>query len=300
MTAFLSTLGGKLAERWLALVVLPGLLYLTAVTVAVTLGQRHWSNTAVLRDELNTVAAEPALRGTGTVVLVLLAVLAGSAAAGLVAQALGIGLERLWLTDSSVLSALTNRRVQRWTTADQDFRVALVAAGKAEIAKAPEAKGLTAWAGELNAARNRISLAAPTHPFWLGDRVGAVDTRTFETYQLDLVSAWPRLWLVVPDAARAELGTARTALSAAARLGAWGVGYVVVGIWWWPAIVVGAVVAVTAWWRGRVAGQALADLLESTVDLYGRQLADALGVDCPGPLTPEIGAEITRTLRKRT
>lgn len=256
--------------------------------------------TAALRDQLNTIAAEPALRSTGTVVLALIAVLAGAAGAGLIAQALGGGLERLWLTDSRVLGALTSRRTRQWTTADEDFRAALVAAGKAKIADSEDAKALATRAVELNAARNRIALVTPSHPFWLGDRIGAVDARAIDTYELDLVSAWPRLWLVVPDATRTELAAARMALSSATRVGAWGLGYVVVGIWWWPAAVAGVVAIGTAWWRGRTAGQALAELLESTVDLYGRQLADALGIACLGPLTREVGDEITRTLRKRT
>jgi hypothetical protein len=164
VTAFLSALGGKLAERWLALLVLPGLLFLTAVAVAATLGQRGWSDVAALRDQLNTIAAEPALRSTGTVVLVLIAVLAGAAGAGLIAQALGGGWERLWLTDSRVFSTLTSRRTRRWTTADENFRAALVAAGKAKIADSKDAKALATRAAELNAARNRIALATPWTP----------------------------------------------------------------------------------------------------------------------------------------
>lgn len=34
MNAFLGELGKKLAERWLTLLVLPGLLYITVITVA--------------------------------------------------------------------------------------------------------------------------------------------------------------------------------------------------------------------------------------------------------------------------
>jgi hypothetical protein len=42
----------------------------------------------------------------------------------------------------------------------------------------------------------------------------------------------------------------------------------------------------------------LADLAESALDLYGVELATKLGFACAAGLTPEIGLEITRMLRK--
>ncbi|MER5827584.1 hypothetical protein ABT086_36425, partial [Streptomyces mirabilis] len=50
--------------------------------------------------------------------------------------------------------------------------------------------------------------------------------------------------------------------------------------------------------RGRSAMDAFAELVESAVDLHGRDLALALGVDCPGRLDRETGLEITALLRK--
>ena len=41
MTSFYSELGGKLAEKWLALLVLPGLLLASTATVAFALGHSH-------------------------------------------------------------------------------------------------------------------------------------------------------------------------------------------------------------------------------------------------------------------
>ncbi|MEV7373368.1 hypothetical protein AB0O51_21170 [Streptomyces sp. NPDC090301] len=56
----------------------------------------------------------------------------------------------------------------------------------------------------LNDARNQIALTRPARPTWMGDRLIAADARGHRTYRIDLVSAWPRLWLLLPDTAHAE------------------------------------------------------------------------------------------------
>ncbi|MFE9610765.1 hypothetical protein [Streptomyces sp. NPDC006012] len=296
MTRFLEALGGKLAERWLALLLGPSVLLMGVIAAGVSLGHRRWHDTGLLLDRLDRLSAQPALRTGGTLVLVLAGVLVVSTGLGLAVTALGAVVERLWLGDRP--RRLTARRRRRWDAAQERFDRALVAAARAE--RTPEAAAAAARARELNALRNRISLAPPARPFWLGDRIAAVDTRVWDSYRLDLTSAWPRLWLTLPEDVRAEIGTARGSLAAATRLLAWSVGYLAVGLVWWPSAVVGVVTAVTAWWRARAAGAAFAELAESAVDLHGRGLAESLGIPCAGPLTEDVGAEITTLLRKRT
>ncbi|MFB7496640.1 hypothetical protein ACFC09_18460 [Streptomyces sp. NPDC056161] len=296
MTRFLEALGGRLAERWLALLLGPSVLLMGAIAAGVTLGQRRWHDMGLLLDRLDGLAAQPALRTGGTLVLLLAGVLVVSAGLGLAVTALGAVVERLWLGDRP--RRLTARRRRRWDAAQERFDRALVAAARAE--RTPGAAAAAARARDLNALRNRISLARPARPFWLGDRIAAVDTRVWDSYRLDLTSAWPRLWLTLPEDVRTELGTARAGLAAATRLLAWALGYLVVGLVWWPSAVVGAVTAVTAWWRARTAGAAFAELAESAVDLHGRGLAESLGIPCAGMLTEDVGAEITTLLRKRT
>ncbi|TQS46839.1 hypothetical protein [Cryptosporangium phraense] len=288
MTKFLEALGGKLAERWLTLLVLPSLPLTAAAAAGLVLGHRHWHDVGRLIDRLNHLASEPAFRTTSVLVLVLAGVLVASAGLGLAASALGVVVERLWLADRPRWSV--RRRRRRWDAAEEKFTAALLAAARG-------GEG-TARAQELNARRNRISVAPPTRAFWLGDRIAAVDARVWSIYRLDLGSAWPRLWLALPSDVRAEVTTARTALTAAFRLVAWAVGYLLVGVVWWPSAVVGLATAATAWYRARVAGEAFAELTESVVDLYGRQLAELLGVECEGPLTAEVGERITSALRK--
>ncbi|MDI2130512.1 hypothetical protein [Yinghuangia seranimata] len=296
MTGFLEALGGKLAERWLALLLGPSVLLMSATAAGMTLGHTHWHDLGLLLTRLDGLSAKPALGSTGTVVVVLAGLLAASAGLGLAATALGAAVERLWLATRP--RWLAERRRRRWNDAHERFNHALLEAARAE--GTPEAKAAAARARELNSRRNRISLAPPAHPFWLGDRITAVDTRVWVTYRLDLASAWPRLWLTLPEDVRAEIGAARTRLAAATRMVAWAVGYLVVGAMWWPSAVAGAATAATAWHQARIAGAAFAELAESAVDLYGRGLAETLGISCGGTLTEDIGAEITTLLRKQT
>ncbi|MDF3291848.1 hypothetical protein [Streptomyces silvisoli] len=295
MTKILEVLGGKLAERWLALMLVPSVLLMTVAAAGDTLGHRRWHDIGLLLTRLDRLSTEPALRSTGTLILVLAGLLAASAGLGLAATALGAAVERLWLATRPRF--LTDRRRRRWDEAHAKFNRALVEAAKAE--RTPEASAAAARARELNARRNRISPAPPTHPFWLGDRIAAVDTRVWETYRLDLASAWPRLWLTLPEDVRAEISTARAKLAAQTRLVAWAVGYLAVGAVWWPSAVLGVVTAATAWRRARVAALAFAELAESAVDLHGRRLAESLGILCERTLTEDIGAEITTLLRKQ-
>ncbi|MGW4347646.1 hypothetical protein ACWEL8_21585 [Streptomyces sp. NPDC004690] len=300
MNAFLNTLGGKLAERWLALLAVPGLIYLMTAAVAVTLGRRHWHDPGRLRARLDALSGAPGAHSPGTVVLAALAVLAGAAATGAAVQAVGTWLEKAWLTAprGPVTTWLTRRRLRRWQAADSAYRTALVAAGRATIAGAGDADRLTGEAERLHAARDRVALAAPRHPFWTGDRVTAPERRVWRAYRLDLTAAWPHLWLLAPDGARAELTAARAAFTSAARLLAWSAAYLTLGAWWWPAAVIGLLTAVTAVGRGRDAAESFADLTEALADLHTKPLAETLGVPCESGLTREVGAALTRALSK--
>lgn len=52
---------------------------------------------------------------------------------------------------------------------------------------------------------------------------------------------WPRIWLLVNDTTASAVGDANTRYRAAAETTAWGVLYAVLGIFWWPAAIAGAV-----------------------------------------------------------
>jgi hypothetical protein len=301
MSAFLTELGRKIAERWVSLLVLPGMLFVAAATAGSIVGQAGWYDFALLRRQLVLPAADPALRTPTAAVLIVAAVLACSAVAGLTAQLLGRIVERIWLGEwprfvrwlGRPLIALRRRRWNRAALRHQEaleLKARLISAG-ADTAELPDTAA-------LNAVRNRIALTSPRRPTWIGDRVLAVDARVHTAYDLDLASAWPRLWLILPDAARTELSTARQRFDDAARFAGWGLLYVVLAIVWWPAAVVGAITVASAAVRGRAAIETYTELVESAVDLHGRALAASLDIPCDDGLTKEVGFAVTGRLRK--
>ncbi|MFE0647074.1 hypothetical protein ACFVZH_00600 [Streptomyces sp. NPDC059534] len=325
MTAFLTTLGGKLADTWLSLLVLPGLLYLAVASAGSVLGHRHATDRGRLVERIDRLAELPTAHSPGSVVLIATLVLVASAGVSRLAAALGGGVERLWLGDwpgplRPAGRALTRRRVRRWGAADARYRQALTArvlrvtAAAAGDARPDAAGELPSRAHSadghgddgdpadvtvaLNARRNLIALTRPARPTWMGDRLLSVDARVHRAYRLDLTTAWPRLWLLLPDTAHGEIRSARAALTAAARRAGWGALYVLPALWWWPAALVVAVVWSSAWRQGRLAVHEFAELVESAVDLHGRDLATALGIPCEDRLTEAEGLEITRALRK--
>ncbi|MEU5141707.1 hypothetical protein [Streptomyces sp. NPDC021139] len=301
-SGFLSALGGRIAERWLAALALPGLLFLSVLTTAMVLGHEHWSDLERLRSWLDTTAESPASRSAGTVVLVAAGVLAGAAVAGAAAQSLGTGVELLWCAEpyGPVLRYLADRRSRRWRAADATFRTALVAAGRARIEGADDADRLADIAERRYADRDRIGATAPRHPFGTGDRLAAPAQRLWRAHRLDLAAAWPHLWLLASDGTRAELQAARVRLTASARLCAWGAGYLVLALWWWPAAVAGVVAVAAGVRRGRAAADAFAELTEALADLHVRDLATALGIEHEGVDDRVLGEHLTRLLRKET
>jgi len=215
-----------------------------------------------------------------------------AAGAGLLARGLAVAIQAVWLggwppPDRWPALRLVERRRARWIPLNDRYATLVLARGR-DPEPAPEA-------GAIGVARNRIALAEPSRATWMGDRIAAVDVRVYSQYHLDLVTVWPRLWLLLPDAVRTELRAAHGRFQDATGTAAWGLMYTVVGLWWWPAALLGTVLAVVAWRRGRVATGGLADLIEATVDLFHRDLGAALGVP---PESTDPGDEMTRRLSK--
>lgn len=294
MDVFLAEVGRRVAEKWLSLLTLPGLLLVTAATVGHTLGHRGWADIGELVDTGRRHAADLSRAGALTTVLVAVTMVLLATGAGLAATAGGHAVRRLWLAEGQypLGGFLIGRRRARWRTAHEAY------AARSEAADRQDARAL----GELDrlaALRNRICLAEPSRPTWIGDRLAAMDTRVHSAYALDLGTAWPRLWLTVPEETRAEVRLAATAFDTTARLAGWGLMYVLLGLSWWPAAVGGVAVWFTAWRRGRAAVAVYADLVESVVDLHAHPLAQALGfTDEPGPMTSDLGAVVTSAIRK--
>lgn len=330
MTSFLSALGAKLAEKWVSLLLLPGLLFVSLCAVGAQLGHAHAWDVTRLVGHLNALADEPAAGMPGTVALTAVLVLAASTGAGLLAAAMAAWVERAWLGNWPWLLTLsfgermTQRRVRRWEAADRRFReerlrlvredqeaeqqvtilLDALGLGPTDPGGGPEAApdhSLTGGIAKVAAryeTRNRIALTRPIHPTWMGDRMAAAESRIRRAYALDLPTVWPRLWLLLPEAPRLDLHSARADLAAAGRRAAWGVLCLVLAVWWWPAVVAALVTGGSAWRQGRQAVDAFAVLVESAVDVHGRELVRALGADVEAELSRKSGAQVTRIVRK--
>ena len=128
----------------------------------------------------------------------------------------------------------------------------------------------------------RPELVMPTR---LGNLLRAHETRPADSYGLDPVQLWTRLWLLLPDAATREITAARSRLDAAAVAWVWAL---LCGLWvflaWWTL----PLAIVAAWFCYRSIliprGDAYGALVEAAFDLYRCRLYEA--ARWPLPETP--------------
>jgi hypothetical protein len=291
MNGVLAELGRRLAERLMALLVLPGLLYVGSLLAAASLGGVRLDGTGrAVRRAVTPITGAVGSRSAASglsVALLLTGLLLAAGAAGLAAQAAGALVDRVWTGPwprwaQRLAGPWTARRIRAWDAADE-----------------LRADAVGAELDALTARRNRIGLERPCHPTWMADRMRAADSRIWHEYGLDLAVSWARLWLVLPDTSRTAVQSARDRQAGTMLLAGWAVLYTLLGALWWPAALLGLAVGLTAWRRARVAVDALAELVEAVVDVHGPDLAGALGVPVPGQrLVPPVGHVLVERFRK--
>jgi hypothetical protein len=297
VTGFLTELGKKLAERWLSLLVLPGALFLAVTAVALWLGHRHALDAGLLIREVTAVAKTPVAATAGGQVVLVVAVLAGSAAIGVLVRGLCALAERLvlgtgwggWPGPAGRLAeALVRRRRSAWDSA----RTALDEARSASRDPDPAVRPAAAVVHRARRALAKIAMERPERPTWSGDRIQAAAIRLDRDHHVDLVLTWPHLWLILPSAVRDEITAARGAITRAVALGTWAAPYTILIFWWWPAVLIVAVLAVASMVRTRIAVENYAQLIEATARLHVVDLARQLGLDHDGPATPQLGDQL--------
>jgi hypothetical protein len=299
VTGFLGGFGGQvgkdLAARWLGLLALPGALYLAAAITAITLRQQHALDVPRLVHQITAWAHDPAAGTVGGQIVLLVAVLAMSVAAGLIARALGAAIERLvlaadWVSWPRPLRALVQRQIHarqhRWDELHSTYSTQLNEAGRAKALNRevdPQARHATLRA------RNAIAAEKPDRPTWSGDRIQGVSVRLLRDHRLNLALLWPYLWLILPDEERAEITAARTGMTRGSELGAWAVLCLPLVYWWWPAAMIAALLGLTARSHTRAATDGYARMVEAAVRLRARDLAQQLGLTDDGPLPADAG-----------
>ena len=299
MSGFLAEVGKKLADRWLDLLVLQGVLWVAALVAALRLGQEHPFDVGRLSSWLEGQAAHPSSHSLVTVLLAAVGLLAAAAAIGLAASALGGILQRAWVLPGwrRPLTWVVRARQRRWDSAAAKLRKAIaVAANPAAHHQDPARAAARVRAAEQR--RRALGVSRPERPTRIADHFHTTAIRIRTAYGLDLDLVWPRLWTVLPETLRTDLTAAQDAYTASARLTAWGLLYALLGVAWWPAIVLGATVVAAGWRQARAAAPVLTDLIETATDLFTVDLAAKLGIPATTPLTPMTGQAITGVLSK--
>jgi hypothetical protein len=292
VSTFLAAAGAKLADRWLQILLLPGLLWIGTLTAGLQLGQGHAFAVGRVTAWIDALALRPAAHAPGTVVLAAAGILLSCTGVGLLASGLGGLVERMWALpgDMPPASWLVRARRWRWDAATIELKNAIRTA--AQDAGADPARAAVRVRA-CRRRRDRLGPARPSRPTWIAERFERTAVRTAAVNGLeDLGTLWPRLWSVLPGDLRADVLTARAAYGAAARLAAWGVLYGVLTVVWWPAALIGSAVLIVAGVRGRTTADSLAHLVETATDLHLPDLAERLGTRSPAEAR-DLGRTIT-------
>ncbi|RLK59048.1 hypothetical protein [Actinokineospora cianjurensis] len=272
MTALLGEVTKRLPDRWLVGTLLPGLLWLAVLAIAVRQGHGHPFDPGAVTGTARAIGT--LVRDRPTEALAWGGFAVGAAMlTSLAARGLGGAVRSLWWGRWRGPLALPGRLITRLRA--HRARRALERAGS----RLPE----------------RYLPALPT---WIGDRLRLVDVRVDAQYGLVLALVWPRLWHRLDADTRVVVAQARGRLDLAATLVGWGVLYLAPVWFWWPSSIIALGVGVVGWRRGRVAAEVFGAAVESTVDLGHLGLAEALGHDVAGGLTPRVADAVNDQLHK--
>ncbi|WP_058043070.1 hypothetical protein [Streptomyces roseifaciens] len=269
MGGFLTHLADKLAEKWLSLLVMPGLLFLATASCARVLPHSdpfdHQPVVTALRH------LRPSLHDPALVALALAGLLLAAAGVGLAARCLATLVQQVWAGP--------------WPSWTGPLDRALTRRRRSRAERSPEPPAVTRY--------------LPARPTWIADRLRLVDDRVHAEYGLRIALLWPRLWLALTPEQRAPIEAARVAFADAAALTAWGLLYLPLGLAWWPAALIGLVAVGAGIHRGRCGAASFTDLTEASVDVNQQLIADLFGRTLQdGRITPDDGARINDQLNK--
>ena len=255
-------LESRIPDRWFLRRLLPSAVFVAVAFVGGRLGQSRWNAAGLAKQQVARYlgASAGASYTAAAVVLYAVAVAAGAFAVPVAARAvstLAAGAWPWWLTP--VGDRVLRLRAERWRTPEKIRESALLA----------RAGGHTMRAARLDARAATAEPDRPQTPTWSGDRLRRAADEVRERRQLDVRTGWVDLLLDLPEASRTALVDARDGYDGACETLAWSIAYVVLGIWWWPAALVGVVLGLTSWRWLRHA----VDLLAATAEAVSRRKA---------------------------
>jgi hypothetical protein len=263
---------------------LPGLLCTAAALCAYLLGWSHPLDPSVITTGLEQAAT--ALSGhAARIVGALVAAGLAATAAGLAAHGLAAVVHRAYVARSPRWWLIRRRRHSRVVVGPLWWL----------LRRRREARAAVAGRSPRPPVRYLPRCATP-----IGDRFRLIGERIDAQYGLNTTLAWPRLWLLLPDANRAAVQTAHDRYRAATTLTAWALLYLLLGTIWPPALLAVAITATVGYHRAKATAAVLADLIEATIDTQQPALAAIAGITLPhGRITPTDGLRINDILNKR-
>jgi hypothetical protein len=293
LAAFWSAVGGKLADRWVAVSIPAVVFWLGGLAAwAYHLGGLHALATRGWPE------GQPAVVQVAALVLVLLVV----GASGLVVEraatpALRL-LEGYWPPISEPLRRRLIDLLASRASGDADKWQKAYGRVRADDVTATD---LAAFSRLERRRRRRPAQAAYFLPTPIGNILRAAERRPADKYGLDAIVIWPQLWLLLPDATRTELRAARVSLDGAVAAAIWGVLFCLFAPLALAAVPVGLAVTVIAVWAVIPArAQVFGELIEAAYDLHRTQVYQHLR--WPLPVNPHAeraaGAALTSYLRR--
>ncbi|MEV7427560.1 MULTISPECIES: hypothetical protein [unclassified Streptomyces] len=277
MIGFLTEATKRIADRWFTELLLPGCLLLAVLGCALRLGHAHALDAEHLVTGIDHLVRQWRHEFVRAVVDVLLLV-AAACVLGLAAQGCGWATGRCWLRSRRLIPLPGLRRaVRRFVPSRRD---------RAE--RAARRAGVVPVADYL-----------PQRPTWMSDRVRLIEARVRAQHWISVTLAWPRVWLLADETARAPVQSASRRFGGAVVLAGWAECYALVGLLWWPALAIGGAAYAVALYRARVRLEEFATLVESLVDVRVRALCESLGVALSsGRITSAEGALVDDILHK--
>ncbi len=284
MTAFWSSINGKLADR-VAAISAPALVFWLGGLLAWSLGH---GGLHALAEPTRWLSKQASV----TQAAVLVVVIAAAGASGLIVTRVTLPVLRLlegyWPRWPPPLVKLRRRLTKRVSTqAAEDLDAWLALQQKAERSD----DDLAEMYRLERVMHRRPDPPGPYQPTRTGNILRAAEGRPGIKYGLDAVTVWPQLWLVLPEASQQELAAARAALDSSVAAIIWGILFCLFGVWTLLALPAGLLVAVVAavgWVPARA--EVFGSLLEAAFDLNRTALYRQLR----WPLPDNPGAEITQ------
>jgi hypothetical protein len=291
--AFAEQLGKTLADRWAAIAA-PALLFWGAGGAACVSSRAHgWSRLRHWFEGLDGVTQAV------TLVAALAVVALSAAVVQWLTRPTARALAGQWPYLSRIQHVMNRRRAARLAAADDRWQSLMqrLSDGKGSP---DDARTFAALDARLRRVPADPRLRTPTR---LGDLLRSSELWAAAKYGLEPAVCMPRLWLVRPENARSELGTARGRLDWSIAAWIWAAAFAVwvVCAWWAPLL---ALALALLLYRTAVlaAAETYGDLLEATFDVHRSTLYDS--VSWPRPATsaaePAAGAALTAYLWRGT